>query len=301
MYRVFISYRREDTAGSARHLASTLQATFGRRQVFLDVSGIKPGVDFRKVIRAAITRARCMVVLIGPHWLEADAAGRRRIDDPDDFVRIEIASALAAGIRVIPVLVDGASMPKETELPAEVRPLSSRNALELRHLHWEADQEQLISDVYGNTPEYLRYKVRKSRLYTFVLKWIIACTIMVPTLMLLGYLFMPPKPMGDVFARLIADGRVKSAYLVTATPFRARMTEQEFQAQLQRTGLDKAVAVSWDIEKTSGFRGELKGHVMLRDGTVIPLTLLLTWEYGLWRVAELSTEEGKHFLPQGFR
>lgn len=143
---VFIDYRREDTAGHAGRLYDRLSHEFGMDQVFRDVDTIEPGVDFVNAIQAAMRRSDAYICLIGPRWLgSTDVDGRRRIDNADDFVRLTLASALASGIPVIPVLVDGARMPTEAELPEDVRALVRRNALELTDTRWESDVGRLVT------------------------------------------------------------------------------------------------------------------------------------------------------------
>src|SRR5207247_2365741 len=105
-------YRREDASGHAGRLYDVLAAAFGADQVFIDVDTIEPGVDFVERIETSVASVDALVAVIGRDWLTAaDAEGRRRLDNPEDFVRLEIASALSRNIRVIPVLVEGARMP----------------------------------------------------------------------------------------------------------------------------------------------------------------------------------------------
>ncbi|MDV7395171.1 toll/interleukin-1 receptor domain-containing protein, partial [Arthrospira platensis SPKY1] len=115
---VFISYRREETAGFAGRLYDRLVSRFGRERIFMDVEGIDPGVDFVEAIERAVASCRALVVVIGPGWSSvADKNGNRRLDDPQDFVRLETAAALRRSIRVLPVLVNDANMPREEDLP----------------------------------------------------------------------------------------------------------------------------------------------------------------------------------------
>ena len=124
--RIFISYRRADSAGYAGRIYDRLTAHFGEDAVFMDVDTIEAGVDFVEVLQNAVQSCDVLVALIGRGWLDIkDAAGKRRLDNPEDFVRIEIAAALSRDIRVIPVLVDGASMPRSTELPDNLKPLGA--------------------------------------------------------------------------------------------------------------------------------------------------------------------------------
>lgn len=126
--KVFLSYRREDTAGVAGRIFDRLEAHFGRDNVFMDVDAIPFGVDFRDHIREAVGRCDVFLAVIGPAW-SGESGGRRRIDSPRDFVRLEVEAALARGIPVIPVLVAGSDMPAEDSLPASLGPLTYRNAI----------------------------------------------------------------------------------------------------------------------------------------------------------------------------
>ena len=116
--KIFINYRRDDSIGMAGRLHDRLAQTFGRDKLFMDVDHIPVGVDFVAHLNSQVAECNALLVVIGPNWLNAkDESGERRLDNPDDFVAIEIAAALARDIRVIPVLVDGARMPKAKELP----------------------------------------------------------------------------------------------------------------------------------------------------------------------------------------
>ena len=149
--RVFISYRRDDAAGYAGRLEEALEQRLGRGSVFRDVLDIAPGADFVEANRQRLAGAQTVLVLIGPRWAGGDAAGTRRIDDAQDFVRLEVQEALASGAMVIPVLLPGARMPAEAELPEPLRPLARRNAMSLGDTHWGADIDRLLAAV-GVTP-----------------------------------------------------------------------------------------------------------------------------------------------------
>lgn len=142
---IFISYRRDDSAPYAGRLYDRLAAQFGAAQVFMDIDQIEPGEDFVEVIQRKVGACETAVVLIGKAWLGiADATGRRRLDDPEDFVRLEVAAALERGVRVVPVLVGGASMPRAEQLPAVLAPLSRRNAVEISDSRFHRDVDRLV-------------------------------------------------------------------------------------------------------------------------------------------------------------
>jgi len=141
---VFINYRREDSGGHAGHLYDRLRQRYGPDRVFRDIDAIAPGVDYSQRIEAAIGTCDAVIVLIGRDWLDVRGPdGRRRLDDPGDVLRREIAAALARGILVIPVLVEGAAMPSEHKLPSDIAPLARRNALELSDTRWDYDVDRL--------------------------------------------------------------------------------------------------------------------------------------------------------------
>src|SRR4051794_2677355 len=116
--RVFLNYRRDDAAGHAGRLYDSLAERFGKERVFMDVDAIDPGADYGDVIDKAVGSCDVLIAVIGQDWLNAtDGKGERRIDDPDDFVRLEIQAALGRDVRVLPLLVQGAVMPSADELP----------------------------------------------------------------------------------------------------------------------------------------------------------------------------------------
>ena len=143
--RVFISYRRDDTAYPAGWLYDRLANQYGGGQVFKDVDSINLGDDFVQAITAAVGSCDVLLALIGKLWLTlTDESGQRRLDDPDDFVRLEIEAALTRNVRVIPILIDGARMPRLDELPDSLVSLGRRQALELNPNRFEYDTGRLL-------------------------------------------------------------------------------------------------------------------------------------------------------------
>ena len=142
--RIFISYRRDDAPAYAGRLFDQLSERFGEAQVFMDVDTLEPGVDFFEHIEQSIGSAAVLIAVIGKGWANAvDEDGHRRLDNPDDWVRLEVGGALRRDIRVIPVLVGGAQMPEPEELPEDLADLRRRSGLELSDLHWRAGTERL--------------------------------------------------------------------------------------------------------------------------------------------------------------
>jgi hypothetical protein len=145
---VFISYRRRESSGITGRLYDRLAGHFGDAQVFMDVDTIAPGVDFTKVIAQAVSNCTVLLAVIGPGWLTAtDEDGERRLEDPDDLVRLEIQAALERDIRVIPILVEGAVMPRGRQLPEELAGLARRNAISLRHESFRSDADRLLEAI----------------------------------------------------------------------------------------------------------------------------------------------------------
>jgi hypothetical protein len=142
---IFISYRREDSAGHAGRLFDHLSDHLGKDRVFMDVSGIEPGLDFVESIDRAVGSCDVLIAVIGRDWLDcADSTGKRRLDDPNDFIRIETATALKRNIRVIPVLVQGAPIPPQERLPDDLKKLSTRQSVELSDTRWDSDVDRLV-------------------------------------------------------------------------------------------------------------------------------------------------------------
>jgi tetratricopeptide (TPR) repeat protein len=147
--RVFLSYRREDSKHVAARIAERLDNRF---KLFMDIDLVQPGMDFTSVVRKAISESDLLLAVIGPGWASvADASGRRRLDDPNDWVVAEIGDALRRDIAVVPVLVDGAKMPSREELPAPLAELANRQALTVAHESFAADCARLVSVVEALT------------------------------------------------------------------------------------------------------------------------------------------------------
>ena len=144
---IFINYRREDSSGHAGRIFDALSDHFAGR-LFMDVDTIEPGIDFVEAIEQAVGSCEVLIVVIGREWLSIkDAAGKRRLDNPEDFVRLEVESALERKIRVIPVLVEGAQMPPAELLPPSLAQLARRNAIELSDTRWAYDVDRLVRTV----------------------------------------------------------------------------------------------------------------------------------------------------------
>jgi hypothetical protein len=144
-HSIFISYRRDDAEGEAGRLYDDLVRAYGKDAVFMDVAGIAPGLDFRKAIDDNVAGCGVFLAVIGSQWATiAGSDGKRRLEDDNDFVRLEIASALARNIAVIPVLVHEARMPHPEQLPDNIKDFAYRNSVEISHARWNSDVQLLI-------------------------------------------------------------------------------------------------------------------------------------------------------------
>jgi hypothetical protein len=145
---IFLCYRREDTQDAAGRLHDRLTDAYGANSVFMDIDSVPLGADFVDHVSEQVASCRAAIVMIGRNWLEAtDKRGRRRLDNPDDLVRAEIAAALKQKIPVIPVLVQNAEMPTAEDLTEDIRPLARRNGIELRHTEWRTGVERLLKEL----------------------------------------------------------------------------------------------------------------------------------------------------------
>jgi hypothetical protein len=146
--KIFINYRRDDSISTAGRLHDRLAQTFGRKNLFMDIDHVPAGVDFVEYLNNQVAACDIFLAVIGPNWVDAkDNRGRRRFDNPNDYVTVEIAAALARNIRVIPVLVDGARTPDDDKLPDSIKPLVRRNAVEVRNTNFGRDAEALVTKV----------------------------------------------------------------------------------------------------------------------------------------------------------
>lgn len=149
---IFISYRRDDQAGFAGRLADALGLAFDADNVFRDIEDIHPGEDFVDAINQQLTSVDVFLVIIGPAWLTVSRHGVRRLDEPEDFVRMEIEAGLKSGKMLLPVLVGGASMPAEKELPLAIRALARRQSFILSDTRWASDVARLIQTIKPSFP-----------------------------------------------------------------------------------------------------------------------------------------------------
>jgi len=159
MAGVFISYRRDDSDVAAGRLADDLSEILGADSIFRDIDKLEPGEDYEEALDRALDSCVALIAMIGPRWSSiATDVGLRRLEDPKDWVRAEISRALARGVRVIPVLISGTIMPREAEVPVDLKPLLKRQAFEVSDRHWKQDLDllaqalQKIPGIAGRAP-----------------------------------------------------------------------------------------------------------------------------------------------------
>jgi len=170
--KIFVNYRRDDSAPHALNVAQYLENTFGKRNIFIDIDRLRAGQEFETVLENKLRQCKVMLAIIGPNWVDARDGGSRRIDNPEDWVRLEIERALARKIPVIPVLVAGATLPSKSDLPPSLQPLLKHqcatvttNGLRIDHgedVHVGAAAltQDLPSCLCGD--EYLHERVRRT-------------------------------------------------------------------------------------------------------------------------------------------
>jgi hypothetical protein len=236
MATIFISYRRDDAAAYAGRLYDGLRARYGGDHVFMDVDRIQPGENFAAVIERSVRNADVVLAVIGSRWLHVtDETQRRRLDDPDDFVRLELKAALETGRRLIPVLVDDAPMPDAQTLPPALQPLAGVQAVNLSNERWDYDFERLTRSIDAG-PE---ARPRRGRIRT----WAIAGLVTAIAAGALWWFAATPNP-ARLFAR-VAPLRAAPADL-SVDAARAMVAQRNFfHAQWNRA----APAAPLDLEQ----------------------------------------------------
>jgi formylglycine-generating enzyme required for sulfatase activity len=145
--KIFINYRRDDSASHALNVAQYLENTFGKRNIFIDIDRLRAGLKFKTVLEDKLGQCKVMLAIIGPNWVDARDGGSRRIDNPEDWVRVEIERALARNIPVIPVLVAGATLPSKTDLPPTLQPLIEHQCATVTTTGFRHEMAGLARDV----------------------------------------------------------------------------------------------------------------------------------------------------------
>jgi tetratricopeptide (TPR) repeat protein len=264
MVRIFLSYRREDSSGHARHLFERLTSLYGRRAVFMDVATLQGGEPFADRIEQAIGQADVFLALIGKRWLEArDESGRRRLDVPEDYVRREVAAALARTMLTIPVRLDGAAMPNAEELPPNLKGLTRLNAFELGSAQWDHDLERLLTLL---PPPPRRWIGR------FAFAASIVVVLLVLAAVLRGLIWPAPQPMSGSFNVAVLDfGERQSSQAAVRTSADGRWIAEQVYDRLRwlDTRLEEQGTLVGTVEVV-----RLKEHVEGRGSAEITRSLV---------------------------
>jgi hypothetical protein len=273
MTSVFVSYRRDDSAGETGRLADALAARFGGDQVFRDLDDISAGSDFAGVIDQALAQADTLLVVIGRSWLDArHPSGARRLDDPQDLVRLEIESALKRGIRIVPVQVQGAAIPALDRLPESLRPMMRFQAHELSEPRWSFDVDRLIETIGGaKNPEAKPVPPRRRKLALTV-----AAGAALAALAVAAWLFLRPAPPPDVSGMWhLPNG---SFWVVTQIDRRLTIEETHYESrEVWKRGTGELVDDGLDFELDLVFQEgyHFSGHLGLAgNGTVLTGTVV---------------------------
>lgn len=249
MAKIFISYRREDSAGSAGRVRDSLMKTFGKN-VFLDVDSIDLGVNFVTALREEVSKCIALLAVIGRDWIDIrDKNGARRLDDPKDLVRIEIGTALQRKIPVIPILLDGTGIPSADHLPEDLQELSLRNGMNVRYDSFESDMDRLVRR--------LKSQLRWGRWrYWFGSR-------------LSEGAEGKTKPLGGVASKLMTRRRILAAAAVTATggvvvggykPLREFVAEREIDNIAAKNGPIAAISTIADRSEIANYDWKDRGR-----------------------------------------
>ncbi len=240
--RIFISYRREDAAGEAGRLADHMNRRFGRGQVFLDIDTIDPGTDFVRVLQSSLRETAAVLVVIGQRWPSvSNSSGARRLDDAKDFVRLEVEESLGRDIPVVPVLVQGATMPRPEDLPASMASLSTRQAVTLDHAEFHDDANRLCEHLEK------MLGLEKPSPLSMLKRWWPAAVVGVLAIALTAYFATRPtvqKGTGTATGGSTATNPVEAGVSGTAKPEDARAAEglaATAEAQRRRNQYDEAL------------------------------------------------------------
>ncbi len=264
--RIFISYRRSDTEGYAGRLEDTLRGYFGKDRVFRDVGGIVPGEDFKQKSEETAAGAAAVIVLIGPGWLSCPAGGKPRLHEPGDLVATEIKAALDSGHVIVPVLVQGATMPRESDLPDALKPLARRNAVSVGDASWNSDTTRLAKVLSIDVRSVIERKLE--RLKRIVILLLVAPFVL--SLILLGDPFFRDKAIrGEV------DGRTYVFKLTEQSLGRLKPDVRDVVLR-HESGL-RAIQ---DVSSKEKLKKALDDIGALKDAEVEAVLACCTWSVG---------------------
>ena len=248
MGSIFISYRREDSAASAGRIYDRVAHQMGRDNIFFDVDDIMPGADFPDVLAEKVGACDTLLAIIGKQWISnVDENGQRRLNNPNDFVRIEIETALQRGIRVIPLLVDGAPMPKSDQLPGLLKKLSRKQKIEISHTRFEADVQKLLGTLCSLEKRLLKAAIPATQATTHA-----ALPKNVGVLTPKNELLFSPKDFGSSRIPKLQIGRSGVFLVGPSSEFGALLFPALTEAQFKVESIEGKMKVSTRIADESG-------------------------------------------------
>jgi hypothetical protein len=294
---VFVSYRRQDTRYVARLLYERLSERFGSDRIFMDVDSVRAGVDFVKAIEDAVEASDVLLALIGSGWAGAiDETGRRRLDDPTDWVVLELKAALERDIHVIPVLVDDAPMPNLDELPPALVPLVRRNAFRLGYERFVSDAKNLI-EIIDDRPQTRRGALAKYRTLMRRRAAHITIAVLVVAATVAAVWFLPG------FGQQVGGGADQSAPGVIKVNFQspdAAVPEgflpdfgQPYGPRIPGPGQESGLTYGWVHEGTTeplNNVGQGRDRDMVSDQRIDTLVHMEGWDPAVGRVVPAAWE-----------
>lgn len=264
--RIFISYRRSDTEGYAGRLEDTLGEYFGKDRVLRDIGAIVPGQDFKQKSEEIATSTAAVIVLIGPGWLSSQSGGKPRLHEPGDLVATEIKAALDSGHVIVPVLVQGANMPREQDLPDALKPLARRNAVSVSDASWGADTARLAKVLAIDVRSALERK----------LAWLkLAVTALLVVPFVLSLVLIADPEFRNKAIRGEVDGRTYVFKLTNQSLGRLNLQVRDV-LQRHRSTLEALQ----DINSKDKLRAALQGITELNDRDVEAILSCCTWSVG---------------------
>lgn len=292
MTKIFISYRRDDSKHAVGRLHAALKPHVknSKRDIFIDIDNIPNGVDFVEHLESQVSQCDVMLAVIGANWLSIvdPTTGQRRLDDPDDFVRIEVSSALRRGIPVVPVVLDGTPIPRADELPDDLKALSRRNSERIDHESFNADVARLVAGLpKENKASTKQHESNKKSLLSTALKLVAALVFAVALAAIASmgvYNYMAPisldetssepASMSEPFAALV-DPNVPGAapdFSQIEERFASKVPESEVVDEANKIEQSKAIRRLQSVLKDLKFYdGEIDGEI--NEGTFISAEL----------------------------
>jgi hypothetical protein len=270
--RIFISYRRSDTEGYAGRLEDTLREYFGKDRVSRDIGGIVPGEDFKQKSEEIAARAAAVIVLIGPNWLSSQTGGKPRLHEPGDLVATEIKAALDRGHVIVPVLVQGANMPREEDLPDALKELARRNAVSVSDANWVPDTTRLAKVLAIDVRSAVERK----------LDWLkLAVISLLVTPLVFSLLMIAIPEFRNKAIRNEADGETFVFKLMNPSLEKLRPEVREI-LQAQRAELEKIE----DRNSKDKLRKSLKDITGIKDADIEAILTCCTWSVADQKKAE---------------